>query len=318
MEFLAEGFSWPPLESDPVIFQELAEELLRSHADAERSDADRKNSPSAPQVTEVFSLDDADAIENSSALLVCFDVRRSSWFGLPPAVSAAHNAEMLTDEIYFVRQIARLDAACGIVALVHALLHADGLLREQDKGKNALSNVDMIRRSSCLLGQWLAGLQQNATSLQCGRTLAADASILAVYKKHAAKGQSRMPVSPWMLLGVPLILVTWEASRRFLGESVANFLPKWSLHAAMLVLLLSLLAYLRSRWLTCHFVCLAVKHERVVLLDGTQSGPKDLGSCGREKGAFARSALAFVRKSLLPALAKPETCAIMALSPETP
>jgi len=52
-----------------------------------------------------------------------------------------------------------------------------------------------------------------------------------------------------------------------------------------------------------------------LLLDGCQASALDIGGCGSGSAEFVQRGLAFVRERLLPALAQPDTCSILALKP---
>jgi len=229
-------------------------------------------------------------------------------------------AAAVEEGTFFVKQVMGLDAACGIIGLVHALLNADGLLGPGSALPPQLTEGPLSR--------WLDALPHDATPEQRGRALVADRGIRTVYRVQAARGQSQMPASPlWAALwGSSQVLpclamlgvAIWIASVVFVGIRMGGWAATIYVGASALWMLLWFClcecrpcAGRRPR-LECHFVCLAAHGGRVLLLDGLQPSAQDVGSCGDN---FAESALAFVRDALLPNLSQPDTCSIMVLRP---
>lgn len=339
-QWLRGPWRWPPMESDPALFQALARKLLTPAHDGgvdaaapcaggnetavalqhELLGKDAQSvAPLLPlRIDEVFSFgrDDVEANRGARAFLVCYHNQPAVSGGLQPAVAAAVAANAATVETgIFVKQTQQLDAACGLIGLIHALLNADGMLGPSGAHLPVTSP----------LGGWRDALPASATPKQRGSSLADDACLRAVYAAEAARGQSRMPCSPyWTVLGIILITL-WLAS--LAAVVVLSFWRGFSFLIlyfvySVVVEALVFLGYAFYRYcggplpaqLECHFVCMAARDGRVLLLDGTQEGVKDVGACGADGSAFAEVGLAFVRDKLLPALARSNTCAIMALS----
>lgn len=337
-------WNWPPMESDPALFQTLAEKLLTPFIDGIDtavacsgvtdsaatlqhellSKEARTTTISLPlRMNEVFSFD-SDGVEanrDARALLVCFHNRTLVSGGQAPAAAAAAavNAVAVDEGIIFVKQIRQLDAACGIIGLIHAVLNADGML-----GSTQSTNTKQLSESSPL-GTWFNALPAEATANQRGCALAADARIRTVYAAQAARGQSRMPCSPyWALLGIVLMILWVVALIVVIAMSFErgfSFLFVYFIYSIVVVIVV-LIGYAMYNYfggplpveLECHFVCLAERGGRVLLFDGTQESVKDIGASNVNGVTFAETGLTFVRDALLPTLAQPSRCAIIALT----
>lgn len=346
-----------------MVFQALTHELLGSSAGSEsnpsansvelREDLLTNGRGAAPllvpRIDEVLSFDDdgVDTIHDARALLVCYHNRPRVCGRLAPAADAAaaaavtlaerkgsastvaKNAADLKAETCFIKQVAALDAACGIIGLVHGLLNADGLFGGAPKSVGgpamSLGIRDLPLLPSGPLCRWLDVLPHNATPRQRGRALVADKGIQAAYKVQALRGQSRMPgAASWtnlMTQLAPFFAVLWVVATaavwwlRGIGPALLYIAA-----TAVLVLIVYIIVRLCSPReqgpkLECHFICLVARGGRVLLFDGMQDSVKDLGACGLDNTMFAQVALSWVRCSLLPTLEQPDTCAILSVSP---
>lgn len=331
-EWLRGRWSWPPLESDPVVFEALMLDLLHSSVSARSGTLTSplcqeevlRGGAVGPRIDEVLTLED-DGIESAldvRALLVCFQNVPSSGSSAPvaSAIAAAGATAVASDEAFFLQQVSGLDAACGIIGLVHALLNADGLLGTERSCEKPPPVPDGP------LSRWIDGLPPDASPTQRGRALLADGAIRALYRGHAARGQSRMPSSSiWLLLPVSVLQVAKLGGAKpvllYVLVSIAVLLLVYFLAETRVVNqicssrcgLCRCCSRVVPRVLDCHFICLAKHGDHVVVFDGTQAAPQSVGRI--HGGAFARQALDFVRSALLPALAQPETCSIMSLRP---
>lgn len=325
------------MESDPAAFHALARDLLQGVGSESMGvplqeilvDGIGGVLPAAtPRVEEVLSLD-ADGLEplcGSRAFLVCFH-DASVAAGAHPAAAAAAGAgaTAAAEHLTFVRQVSGLDAACGLIGLVHALVNADGILGA--RGSRLTDHADGP------LGRWLNGLPHDASGDLRGRALVADHDIRNIYRTQATRGQSRMPTTEscaWLcgsgtaskrmlaFLGILAVMV-WFAFAVALAEvSGARALLIFTGVSIVWVLAWQFLPCKccnSGPKLECHFVCLAACGGHVVLFDGCQTSPQDIGTNGATDEDFVCTSMTFIREKLLPMLAQPDTCSVLALKP---
>ncbi|CAK0882564.1 unnamed protein product, partial [Prorocentrum cordatum] len=217
-DWLQGRWSWPPLESDPAVFLALARDLLIGGGAAADGSGQALpplqqellgSLPPLPHFGEVLSFDEdgPNALCESRALLVCFHSAPSGRPGLHPAqaAAAAASAADAGGQVFFIRQVPGLDAACGIIALLHALLNAGLLGAPGGTVAGHWPEGGPMRR-------WLEALPPSASPADRGRALVNDVGIRAIYRTHATGGQSRMPLSPiwtWVTL---LPALAWVVS----------------------------------------------------------------------------------------------------------
>jgi len=326
------------MESDPAVFHALARDLLQGVGSESMGVSLQEVlvngvggvlPAAAPRVEEALTLD-ADGLEplcGSRAFLVCFNDASVAAGAHPVAAAAAEaGATAAAEHLTFVRQVPGLDAACGLIGLVHALANADGLLGARD---SPLTD----HHADGPLSRWLNGLPHDASGDLRGRVLIADHDIRNIYRAQATRGQSRMPTSEscaWLCgngamskhqlacLGILAVLV-WcafavtlaalKGVRAFLIFSGVSIL--WVLGWQFL----PCKCFNPGPKLECHFVCLATCGGRIVLFDGCQTSPQDIGASGETDEDFVRASMAFIRERLLPVLAQPHTCSVLALKP---
>jgi len=323
------------MESDPAVFHALAQDLLQGVGSESMGVplqevlVDGTVGASAPNVEEVLSLD-AEGLEplcGSRAFLVCFHDLSLAGGAHPAAAAAAGaGATAAAEHLFFVRQVSGLDAACGLIGLLHALVNADGLV-----GARGSRLTD--HHVNGPLSRWLNGLPEDACGELCGRALVADHEIRNIYRMQAARGQSRMPATescswlcdnmatskPVMAFLCILAVLVWFAL-------AVAFTKLGGVKAFLIFLGVSILWVLLWQFLPCslfrsgpklecHFVCLATCGGRVVLFDGCQRSPQDIGASAATDEEFVSASMAFIRERLLPLLAQPHTCSVLALKP---